>query len=590
MHTITGDEPHYLVIADGLLPTFELEQTGPYTREFRNRTIVPGGLAPSNAVPSPSNTHAEEGPRGLFNVHNIGLPIILSVPYLLGGEIAARVAMILMGAAIVWLLAQILLLTPLSSRMRFAVLFPLVIGMPLIPAATQIYPDLPGGLLCLLGVFILLKVAENVAPAKLTIASVALAYLPWLHIRYSLPMGIILLAFAFQNRSRFSLQTIVMRLWLPAAVSVVLLASYNIYAFGNPTGPYSSGDIMVNRIAVMQFLGLLFDQNQGIFIQQPLHFLGLLSVVALFKKYAVAVVTTGLIALSTLGPNSTHWNLYGGWSFSGRFGWTAAVALLGLTSFAIAHLYQHHKRATTVVIGIGLLIQLRILWGIFVQKIDLFPRTFDGWIGTYSTFWSTFETWLPQWRDYRWAYSYVPNYVFIAIACGVALWGYQNAVSSSRNRQLALSFAVVTLVITGAYSRFGDLPFPAQKWAASTLQSKVGTVENLSRTVDATSGVGFITYGPYFSLPKGTYELGVRYSSSSDTSNVTLDAYGATTKTLIKSWPLTHTEGRPNEVMFVFSIDASQEDKFEFRTSYSGTGEATIDWISLRKVDKNFAE
>jgi hypothetical protein len=108
MHTITGDEPHYLVIADGLLPTFELEQTGPYTREFRNRTIVPGGLAPSNAVPSPSNTHAEEGPRGLFNVHNIGLPIILSVPYLLGGEIAARVAMILMGAAIVWLLAQIL--------------------------------------------------------------------------------------------------------------------------------------------------------------------------------------------------------------------------------------------------------------------------------------------------------------------------------------------------------------------------------------------------------------------------------------------------------------------------------------------------
>jgi hypothetical protein len=31
--SVTGDEPHYLVIASGLLPHFEVEQTGPYTHE-----------------------------------------------------------------------------------------------------------------------------------------------------------------------------------------------------------------------------------------------------------------------------------------------------------------------------------------------------------------------------------------------------------------------------------------------------------------------------------------------------------------------------------------------------------------------------
>jgi len=588
-HAITGDEPHYLVIANGLAG-FELEQTGPYTREFRDKTIYPNGLAPSDAVPNPSNTHAQEGPRGLFNAHSIGLPIIIMVPYLLGGEVGARLTMIALGGMIVWLLTQILLLTTLSPRLRFGILLPLVIAMPLVPAATQIYPDLPGGLLCLLGIYILLKGAENISYARLTLASVAIAFLPWLHIRYLLPMGTILLAFSLQNKTRSTLSTIVTRLWVPAGISVVLLACYNVYAFGNPTGPYSSGDIMLNRIAVMQFLGLLFDQNQGIFIQQPLHFLGLLSVFSLLHKNVVAVSTTGLIALSTLGPSSLHPNLYGGASFSGRFGWTAAVALLGLTSFAIAYRYQEHRRSISLFMGIGLLIQLRILWGILVENIDLSQRNSDGWIGTYSMFWSSIETWLPQWRDYTWSFTYLPNFVFIAITCAVAIGGYKSSTSRHLNRSISVSFAVIVFVISGAYSRYKDFSFPQQKWEASTLQSQVGMIDKLSRRVDPSNGVGFITYGPYFTLSKGTYEISVQYSSKNTVSNITLDAYGATKNTVINSWQLAQTEGRAIKANYVFSVNSNQKDKFEFRTGYTGAGEAVVDWISLRKVDKGFVD
>lgn len=592
MHEITGDEPHYLVIADGLLPTFELEQTGPYTREFRNRTIVENGLAPSGAAPTPANTHAEQGPRGLFNVHNIGLPIVLAIPYLFLGELGARLAMIAIGGLIVWLLTQIVSLSSLSPRARFVLLLPLVVGMPLLPAATQIYPDLPGGALCLLGMYMLWRGPKNLSRRTLTLSAIALAFLPWLHIRYSLPMGIILLALAYQNKSIFRLQQIIVRLWLPAALSVMLLAFYNFYAFGNATGPYSSGDIMLNRIAIMQFFGLFLDQNQGLLIQQPLHLVGLLFLVRLFRQNTIATSTTLLVMLTTLGPNATHWNLYGGWSFSGRFGWTATVVLFALTAIALTQLWEQQRKLAVTVLAIGGAIQIRYLWGIFIQKIDLFPRIFDGWIGTYATFWGPIEAWLPQWRDYRWAYSYLPNFIFVVMAIVIIALGAMSSVSVKLRRNALLVFSCVALIALGTYARWGDLPFPQQRWAASTLPSQVGTIDNLSRVATSVHGKGFLSYGPFFKVPEGDYEVGIQFSASSETSSDVgqIDVYIADKMMSIETQPLTSTNGMNREMFFPIRINQDAAGKIEIRTTYLGQGSMSVHWIQLRNLRNNTPE
>jgi hypothetical protein len=592
LHATTGDEPHYLVIADGLLPTFELEQTGPYTREFQNRTIVENGLAPTGAVPDASNTHAVTGPRGLFNVHNIGLPIILSVPYLFGGETAARLTMIGIGAAIIWLLLQIVSLTALSTRARALLVAPWAVALPLVPASTQIYPDLPAGAISLLAIFFLWRNNNTVKNWQRWSVVAVLSYLPWLHLRYALPMVILLTALTWHwrqdARSRVDL---FLRMWAVPTASVFALACYNMYAFGNPSGPYESEAIMLNGTAIMQFFGLFLDQNQGFFMQQPLHFVGLFFLVALFQKNRVAIAATILIVLGTLGPNATHWNLYGGWSFSGRFGWTAVAVFSSITIMALAHLWTAHQRTAKILLGAGIVFQLRLLWEIFIEKADLFPRVFNGWIGTYSAFSSSLETSLPQWRDIRWAFSFVPNFVWVMFACGVLVIG---AMKSLTVRQTKYAIGSLVLISTSSlvmHAQFGDFPYPEQRWSAVGLPSNIGSIEDGFRVANKEGTPGLLTYGPYWVTPEGTYEVGVRYKSTADVdSNALLDINSPERSKLVQKIPLLNTQGEFEEFFTQITIDSTTHGKIEVRTFYEGQGSLTVDWIQLRRVSDNVRE
>jgi hypothetical protein len=592
LHAITGDEPHYLVIADGLLPTFELEQSGPYAREFQNRTIVKNGLVSTKATPDSSNTHAVEGPRGLFNVHNLGLPILLSVPYLFGGEVAARLAMITIGGAVIGMLLQILTLTALHSRSRALVVLPWAIALPLVPASTQIYPDVPAGALSLLAIYFLWRSAATTKTWHRWSVVVALSYLPWLHLRYGLPMVILLTALTWHWREERKAPLLMLQqIWTIPILSVGLLASYNVYAFGNASGPYESGSVMLNGIAVMQFLGLLFDQNQGIFIQQPLHFVGLFFLVTLLRKNGVAILATLLVVLGTLGPNATHWNLYGGWSFSGRFGWTAVIVLSSITVLAMAHIWLIYPRIAKFFLALGSIFQLWLFWEIVIDKTILLPRTFNGWIGTYSTFWSNIEVSLPQWRDVRWAFSYVPNFVWLIFPTGVLVIGAMSTLTSRQIRQALISLSVICVSSLTLHTYFGDLPYPEQRWSAAELPGDVGVVDGFTRTVNDTGTNGFLSYGPYWDTPVGTYEVGVRYkSNSAGSSNALFEINSPERSKLLKQITLENTAGKFQEFFTSFTIDGSTRGKIELRTFFEDSGDLTVEWIQLRRISDNIRE
>ena len=591
MHAITGDEPHYLVIADGLLPTFELEQSGPYSREFRNRTIVESGLAARDAVPSPANTHAETGPHGLFNVHNIGLPILLAVPYLLGGELGARLAMVLIGAFIVFLLVKVMSQTRLEPRQQFLVVLPVALGLPFVTGANQIYPDLPGGAICLAAVCALLRGPMPGRARDGILTAILLAYLPWLHIRLALSMAILLTAMAFAWRRQSTLIRSAIKFGSPAAISVLLLATYNWYAFGHVTGPYQSSDVMLNRIAIMQFLGLLFDQNQGIALQQPLYFVAFFFAVRLLRKHPLALVAALISALAMIGPNATHWNLYGGWSFSGRFGWGAATVLAPFVLLSLSTLMSENRRAGFVIVSLASLVQMRHLIAVFVQKRVLFPHTFDGWIGTYSTFWGPVEKYLPQWRDIRWAFGYVPNMVVLSVAIGLVVIG---AVSSDgmRARKILVSSLVVTaILVLVMFGKFADLPFPKQRWAASVLPGITGHVDNLSRIAEPGDKKDLLTFGPYWQVPEGDYEIGARYfSGDSNTPNGMLDVYFSDLGIVDKTVELDPTGSEGSEIFIPLHVTSGHAGKMEIRTLYEGTGTLRVDWIQLRRVTGNIPE
>ncbi len=589
LHSITGDEPHYLVIADGLLPTFELEQTGPYSREFQTRTIYPAGLAPRDATPNPDNTHAEIGPRGLFNVHNIGLPILLAVPYLFGGEIGARIAMIAMAALVVILLVRLVATTNLSPTRQFLTVLPLVVALPFVTGGTQIYPDIPAGVIMLSAITFLFRPRDRERRWIPLVIAIAVAYLPWLHIRFGLPMFLLLAALWWTHSRTGDWRQSALLFGAPALVSLLLLAGYNIYAFGNPSGPYSSGDVMFNRMAIMQFLGLFFDQNQGMLIQQPLHFVGGYYLVRLARERALATLTTFAVMLSVLIPNSTHWNLYGGLSFNGRFGWASSTAFLAVTVLGLAKLSASSHRATVVVLVVGVLVQLRHLVAVFIQKRLMLPHTFDGWIGTYSVFWREFETVLPHWRDYRWAFSFFPNFAMLTMFLVLLTVGALTSLTSRQRQVVLLTVASPLIVSVFLYSSFADLPYPKMTWPGTGLTSTIGTTDNLSRVASVGDPAGVFTYGPYWRVPPGNYEATINFTTSSPQSGA-VDVYMPKSAQVLTSLELPDSAGRESTSTLSITVTDEVWGEMEIRTFYKGLGELRVNWISLRRTGDNVSE
>lgn len=582
-HPISGDEPHYLVMADGLLPTFEIEQTGPYTREFRTRTISPGGLAPLNAAPTPENSDAVQGPNGLFNVHNLGLPMVLSVPYLLAGETGARLFLIAVGAIMVFLFTLCTRELHMRNAEIYLVVTPLAIGLPLLPATNQIYPDLPAGVLVLLGLFFLLRGKFGESRMQSLCLAVVLAYLPWLHLRYAVPMVLLLGFLHVSGRNQLRSPRRILQLWGPAVLSVLLLMGYNNHAFGHFAGPYEANDVQATTFTVMQFFGLLTDQNQGLLVQQPLHLLGLLLFGMSVVRWRVPAIGAALVGGSILVINSTHWSLYGGWSFNGRFGWTTFAPLTLLTLMAASRLLKDHPFVARLVFGVAALVQSRYLVGLFLQNKDFMPRFISSWPGTYSIFWAPIENALPVWTDVREAFTYFPNIVAALLVTFLVAIGVIFRDRTTLTLKIGAGAVALSGVVMTGFMWMWTPVLGARQWNGDFLPGNVGTVTAPSRSVDDSSEEGFLTFGPNWRTPPGRYSVTVSYVSipPPGQTNATLDIFARDIWDLVKIEDLPPTGGEGGEFTTEFHVNEPAAGPMEFRTYYRGSGSLSVRWIRI---------
>ena len=79
-------------MAGGIARHGTLEQSVPYREEFATRKI--------SRVELP-DTHTIRGPHGFFSIHNIGLPLLISLPFLPGGAFGAKIFMILVSGFVI---------------------------------------------------------------------------------------------------------------------------------------------------------------------------------------------------------------------------------------------------------------------------------------------------------------------------------------------------------------------------------------------------------------------------------------------------------------------------------------------------------
>lgn len=449
---VTGDEPHYLVMAQGIIRHHTFEQTPAYRDEFRTPRIFAPASVPFDAVPGPANTHAIRGPHGLYNMHNIGLPMLIAPAYGIGTIIGVKIFLILLSSIVVVISWKASGLFTDRGYIRFLTVAGVTFGLPLLPAANQVYPDLVAGLIALSAGYWLLT-AQTPRPLWMTLLwAIAIAYMPWLMIKYAattvvLAAGIAWLAWKFENK-----WSTIAAITLPTIVSLFLLAIYNQYAFGKFTGPYSSGDLQISLHSLMVLLGLHLDQDQGLFLQNPIFFVGLVFMGAFWKANWRAAVVLSVAYFSLIVPNSLHPNWYGGWSFCGRFFWAGGILFMLPTIFGLVRVAAYSKKLFLWIVIINLSLQAYFYYLYSFTDFAFYNKLSAGWLDSYSIFYPGISLWLPAFYDPGWAFSYLPNILFLLLALGLLLIGIVAAVKGVFPRiSLAafLALAGVAILVGG---------------------------------------------------------------------------------------------------------------------------------------------
>jgi len=585
-NTVTGDEPHYLVMASGIVRHATLEQTQPYEEEFRSKEIFPWGMAPPEAKPSQENTHAILGPHGLYNVHNIGLPFIIALPFLLGGVTGAKVFLVLLGGIAIIIAWKISGLFSLESKPRFFVVLATSVALPLIPAANQIYPDVLAGIISLSGIYWLMTTTQHRPWVKELLWAGAIAYLPWLQIKLAATCAVLVVALGWKIHAETKNFGRIARILAVTLVSAVLLGCYNYYAFGKVSGPYQSGALEVSKTAGMVLLGLWIDPNQGFLLQNPIMFVGLFSLGALWFRDRTLALVWALVFLSLLVPNGLHPNWYGGGSFSGRFNWSAAVVFYLPTVFGLLRLADAHGKIFRTLVGSSLLLQIYFFCLYAFININLYNKAPDTWLETYAIYYYPIFSWMPALYNADWALGYAPNYAWLVLALLVLTFGFTRGGNLNVGRTNVLRTTLITGLLIIIVSGF--LPKnvrEAVKLTGKELPSQSGHLEGT--TWVATAGKdqpGFVTYGPYYPLRSGSYQVVMKYSSQAAIDRIIgyWDIYDSYTRKKIGEFPLRGTAGavKANEVSF--EVKTWRPHLFEFRNNWNGVGEIEIHGMELK--------
>jgi hypothetical protein len=352
--TPEGDEPHYLVITQSLLLDRSLTIENVH-RRGDYRAYYGGELQP----------HWQRLSRDgrMYSLHAPGLPALVAPAFALGGHRGVVLFLVLMaaaGSALAWHCAW------LATRRTDAAWFAwaaVTLPATAIFQSFMVYPDGPGGVLALTGLWALLRADEETSDDSVTLRpwllhGAALALLPWLHSRFAV------LAAAFGSLILLRLGSTknpagkaVAFLSIPA-ISAVLWAGFFVAIYGrpDPSAPYGPGGNVGSFAFVPGGLGgLLFDQRFGLITYAPVVAvafagLGAMFFRAPFRRLALElafVVTPYLVTV-------THFAMWwGGFSPPARF--FAPVLPLFAIPAAVAWTLAT-RRATKVLAAISLVL------------------------------------------------------------------------------------------------------------------------------------------------------------------------------------------------------------------------------------------
>ena len=438
--TLSGDEPHYQVIAMSLTH-LDPHVLWAYERVAQTHSIQLGSQMTSAA------THTFVGPHGPLSVHDIGLPMLIAPFFAVGGTGGALLGFQLLlafGFVVLHQRASQLARLKKTGRWAFAIFLS---GPALWLASTQLYPDLMGGLFLAVAFVEIGLVERDGVLGRFGVAAIAigLGFAPWLNFKNIVPVAIGIVAFAIvATSSRLPVRRVALT-GGGIAVLLVFRALYNSYYIGHllglPQAPPNRGS---NGIASV--LALAFDRHQGMFVQLPILVLGLVGGAIASRRFSAMTIGALLAAVALLVINGSYTmiipdpnalngqhvvNALGNLSFSGRYQWSTVPLLLALVPFALERLEATPRRLAALWAGVAVLWLLQSYLLLFGHHAYL-NATYDpftAWDPTlYPGWWGSFNQELPTFYGFAKSLSLVTTWyqtgleVLGLLLLAVAVW------------------------------------------------------------------------------------------------------------------------------------------------------------------------
>ena len=519
-YPLTGDEPHYLVDSRSLWVYHSLEMSKAF-RDAYHRQLFYAWPSLSAAF-----SHLIHTSHGLYSIHDLGLPTVIGPAVMLRGATGARGVMLLFAVALPVILY--LALRAEGCRVWASALFAaaLSVSAPLLAFATQIYPDVPAGVIAAGMLVVILRRARLQTVERAAVRYVALAavaFLPWLNVRVVVLTPILAGALIFMRRKPD--RRAVLGEGGAIALSLLIYAAYNLGIFGSLSPiPHTTQLAATPPNVLMVFVGLNVDRFQGMFVAQPVLLFAFFGIALLFRRARDLALLTIALYLIILLSNAQH-GTWGGDSLVGRYGMSAAIVLLVPAAVGLAELARRAVAAAyAVAAGVIALNAWEIarVWGGNLALQDQparEPRSlYPSWLPLLGRS-------LPAVNRITWGWSFLPNYVvpaaLVVLAVGCALLLTRRA----RAGAVIAIIAVVALLVPTASST----PTRRQDTAvltAGNLPRQVGRVTGSVVVADpAHDAEGLLTYGPGYPMSGDSDWYTTMHYSSPAAPTVTVGNY-----------------------------------------------------------------
>jgi hypothetical protein len=366
----SGDEPHYLVIAESLLRDGDLR--------IENNHASRGYLAYVDGELKPDYLRRGRD-RQIYSIHAPGLPALIVPAFALGGYPGVVVFLALLsafGAALAWRAAFEITGDITAAWVGWAAV---ALSAPFFFQAFTVFPDAPAAVIVMFVAYALVRGDWLTSSFRIGTLGAALAILPWLHTRYSLIAGaaavVIVLrvlsagktpaghsfnagdgrqgaaqakAWAYVRglTARAEARAYV-RLLAFFAIPLVSAAAWlwmfqQIYGTFDPRAPYGgSPEMRLARIPI-GLTGLLIDQQFGLLPNAPIYLIALGALVTLAKyRRRLAIELVAIAAPYVVAVAAFHmW--WAGLSSPARF----LVPVLLPLSMPLSVFWRRHVTTT----------------------------------------------------------------------------------------------------------------------------------------------------------------------------------------------------------------------------------------------------